>query len=237
MTLSRQKQYRQDAILNAAEDLVRELHATSFSMLSLAKKAGISPATPYNLFGGKASILYALLNRSLDGVFQGAQHVARQPDPFLRVIEAADAAGRFFGADPDYYRPLYQYLLGVIDPVHRPAYMDRALTYWRNALQGLENAGILSAADRELMARTIVFQVVGALDLWVHEDLNSQEFRSHLVHGVSLLLFHIADEPSAVVLRRQLAEVRSAMPTTCSFSRTEGGLAIAAGTMVAQSHE
>ena len=46
MTSSGQKQHRQDAILNAAEDLVRELHAISFSMLSLAKKAGIrtSPA-------------------------------------------------------------------------------------------------------------------------------------------------------------------------------------------------
>ncbi|MGE3599548.1 MAG: TetR/AcrR family transcriptional regulator [Dehalococcoidia bacterium] len=220
MTRSRQKQYRKDAILDAAEELVRELHETSFSMVALAEKAGVSPATPYNLFGSKASVLYTLLSRSLDGIFAGAAGLDLESDPFQQVLNAADAAGRFFASDPKYYRPLYQYLLGVIDPVHRPAYMDRALEYWRRALQAMRDAGFLTERERDAMALGIVIHIVGALDLWVHGDFDSDEFRAHVTRGVLLLLLHVADERSSAQLMRKLREVSASLPAGYSFNRT-----------------
>jgi AcrR family transcriptional regulator len=44
-----------------------------FSMLTLAGRAEVSPATPYNLFGSKPQLLSALFNRSL-AALRGTAH-------------------------------------------------------------------------------------------------------------------------------------------------------------------
>ncbi len=56
---------RRRRILDAAEGLIRQTGGTNFSLLTLADKAEVSPATPYNFFGSKARLLFALFNRSL----------------------------------------------------------------------------------------------------------------------------------------------------------------------------
>lgn len=66
-------------VLNAAEALVRKTGDTDFSMLTLASKAKVSPATPYNLFGSKGSILYTLLNRSLMKYQKGLNKLSHAP--------------------------------------------------------------------------------------------------------------------------------------------------------------
>jgi AcrR family transcriptional regulator len=213
------KSSRRQAILEAAETLVRDTRATDFPMLELAKRARVSPATPYNVFGTKASILYALLNQSLDGIFSG---FVRAPGtgPFEVVLAAADQAASFFVTDPNFYRPLYQHLIGAQDPVHRPAYMDRALEFWRGALAGLCEAGYVSGeSERDSLARAIMIIFVGALDMWVQAELDSKEFRAHILHGVSLLLFASADERSQRVLRQAMRSAAKAMPRNFSFSR------------------
>ncbi len=143
MLRQKQKELRCQAVLDAAEQLIRETGSAGFSMLKLAERAQMSSMTPYNLFGTKGAILYALLNRSLDDIFTGGEPAMTHPDPFEQALLAATAAVDFFIADPEYYRPLYQFLLGVSEPVYRPAYMARALEFWRRAFTGLQARGHL----------------------------------------------------------------------------------------------
>jgi AcrR family transcriptional regulator len=211
---------RRQAILNAAEALVRDTRSTDFSMLTLAKRAGVSPATPYNAFGTKDSILYVLLNQSLDGVFSSFEEVAEDVGPYETVLAAADAAARFFLLDPDFYQPLYQHLIGVQDPVHRPAYMDRALQYWRVALSGLSKAGYLSGeVERDALARGMMIQFVGAMDMWAQSELSSEVFSAHILHGVSCLLMGNADQEAQRVLRKVQRKSLAVMPKHFSFNR------------------
>jgi AcrR family transcriptional regulator len=211
---------RRQAILDAAELLVRDTGATDFPMLTLAKRAGVSPATPYNVFGTKASILYVLLNQSLDSIFTGFEQATKDMGPFEVVLAAADRAASFFLLDPDFYRPLYHHLVGVRDPVHRPAYMDRALEFWRSALAGLCEQGYLSGdRERDALARAIMITFVGTLDLWVQSELSSKEFHAHIVHGVSSLLFRSADAKARRFLEKAVRSASLAMPGTFSFGR------------------
>lgn len=206
------------AILSAAEVLIRSSRATHFSMLELAKSAGVSPATPYNIFGTKDSILYELLNNSLTGIFTKFAQSPAEREPHEVVLSAAAAAAAYFVRDPDFYRPLYQHLIGVSDPVHRPAYMDRALQYWRTALGPLIEAGSIGAdVERDTIARAIMIHFIGALDMWVQREVSSKEFHAHIMHGVASVLLGCVAPPSRLPLEKTLRAALRAMPRGFSF--------------------
>ena len=53
------KAERRRLIISAARDLIRETGNAGLSMRGLAARAGVSLATPYNLFGSKRAIVVA----------------------------------------------------------------------------------------------------------------------------------------------------------------------------------
>ncbi len=184
---------RRKGVVDAAERLIREVGTTDFTMTALAHAAGVSPATPYNLFESKAALLYALLNRSMDGIDVVGQRACTEPDPFVRAMSAAEAVARFFTADANFYRVLYRFLLGVTDPVHRPAFMQRALDYWKQASQGLEQQGLFPVEiPHEQFAMQVMTSFIGATDMWVHEELGDDEFCARAAYGVLALALGVA---------------------------------------------
>lgn len=218
MQREQQKESRRQRILDAAEALIRESGSTDFSMLVLAERAGLSPATPYNLMGSKTAILYALLNRAMDQVATSGQRARRSSDPYRQVLQGAASVAAVFAADPLFYRPLYRFLLGVSDPVHRPAYMDRGLEYWKQTLSGLDQAQRLPPEiDRDELARELEIHFVGVLDLWAQEELDAEQFRAQTVYGVALMLLGLTDEPSRKVLMMRLRGLKKQLPRRFSY--------------------
>ncbi len=213
MVREAQKEMRRQRTLDAAEALIRKTGTIEFSMQTLASKAKLSLATPYNLFGSKSAILYALLNRSLDEIAKESERAFAHRHPFQRVLKAADSAATFFVSAPDFYRPLYRFLLGVSDPVHRPAYMNRSLDYWKASLASIEQEGLLpKEISHDQLARQLVIQFTGALDLWVQEELNDIEFKAQISYGTGLLLLGVAGEEDRKLLLKQLGSKKRKLP-------------------------
>ena len=222
MVRSRQKEIRRQSILDAAEELIRETRSTDFPMLLLAERAGTSPATPYNAFGGKASILYALLVKSLDTIFFDFDKVTLRMKPHEVALAAAKGAADFFIADPDYYRPLYHYLIGVSDQVYRPSYLNRALNYWRSALAPLRRAeNLRDDIERDALARLMMILFLGALDLWVQGEITHEEFRAHIVYGAASLLCSVVNAADREELGAILEKAKEDMPRNYSFVKNE----------------
>lgn len=205
--------------MDAAETLIRQSHSTGFTMLAVAEKAGVSPTTPYNLFESKAGLLYALLNRSMDGVDVVGKVARRTADPHERAIRCTRAVTAFFARDPGFYRALYQFLLGVDDPVHRPAFMNRGHGYWKLAAQGLEDAGHLPPElSLDELSLEMEIHFLGVLDLWVHGELDDPAFTARAVHGMTLLLLGLAQGDARRGLLRHLQACRRKLPAAFSFS-------------------
>lgn len=225
-----QKEDRKRRILDAAEALIRKTGTTEFSMAVLAERASLSGPTPYNLFGSKGGILYALLNRSVDGLFSDiARGRGKSTDPVEMVLHAAQTAGDEFASDPRFYRPLYQFLLGIHDPVHRPAYMDRALFYWKQALLHLAEAGQLpDVISHDQIARMMVVNTLGALDLWVQSELDDDQFRAQVLYGTAVLLYSVANAAQRDHLSARLRVSCGARPDDRWISRTVRRPSIAA---------
>lgn len=201
---ARQLDARRHRILDAAALLIRQTGGTDFSMRSLAEAAETSPATPYNLFTSKDGLLYALLSRSLDEITaRGLDFKAR--DPLERALEAALGAADIFLGDPGFMRPLYQFLLGVVDPIHRPKFIERSLAYWRSALASAEAEHLLDGAvARETLEYALMAQFMGVLDFWIHDDIDADGFRSRVLNGTVLLLLPLANETQRTRLLRRL---------------------------------
>lgn len=179
---------RRQVIVDAAEMLIRDRGSTDFTMAELAREAGVSPATPFNLFESKLTLLYALLIRSLEGVNAVGRRASEERDAFVRLMRAAEGVGDFFNADAAFYRPLYQVLLGASDPQHRPDYLARALQFWQGAIEGLASQGLFNTAQpRNALAWDLMTMALGRVDLWVHGEFESADFPAQMAYGALAL--------------------------------------------------
>jgi len=208
---------RRGRILDAAGALIRETGGTDFTMVEVADKAEVSPATPYNLFGSKNGLLYALLNRSLDEVLRGVVSFS-SPSALEHPLEAADTAAELFARDPVFYRPLFLVLLGVRDDVHRPRFMERSLDYWRHSLEAAARGKWLGGeVDREELSRALLIHFAGVLELWIHGDLDEAEFRAQVTYGTALHLLALAEGTTRARLRKRMKEAKRRLPRRFSF--------------------
>lgn len=196
---------RRTRILGSAQKLIRRTGGTDFTMNELARDAGVSPATPFNLFGTKEGLLYELLLRSLATFFSRAQ-ACQSDDPLERVILAAEAAVDVFVENPKQLRPLYRFLLGVIDPRARPIFLQRSHSYWVISLEAAVAQRWMDAADADAVSSGLLAYILGTLDLWVHNDITDAEFRDHMLQGVLVHMMPFARGKALAVLRTRLRE-------------------------------
>jgi AcrR family transcriptional regulator len=204
---------RRARVLDAAEALIRETGSTDFTVAALAARAVLSGPTPYNLFGSKGAILYALLNRSLDPVFAGELRISAERDPVARVMAAANLSVDVFVGDPVFYRPLYQFLLGVGDAVQRPAFLERSRQFWLHALDALvETERFVLPRRGQGLARMMVLNFMSALELWVHHELDHDQLRAQVLYGTATLLLGFATEGQRASLLRQMRALERQLP-------------------------
>ena len=210
-SLEERKNVRRRAILQAAETLVREGLSTDFSMQQLAIEAGISTYTTYNLIGNKSTVLYILLNHCIDRI--NMSHVADKSEisPERYVIASGIAAAHVFTNDGNFFRPLMRFLFGVSDEHHRPAFMERAQSYWMGVAENLLLSKDDSAISTFDLAVDFLTHFTGALDAWVHGETTDSQFVARIRHGLALRLMIIADEGERSWLKQEMAQARSEM--------------------------
>lgn len=206
-----QKHERRQRILDAAERLMRKTGGPDFSIRVLAAEAGVSFATPFNLFGSKEGLLYALLARSLDTIIvEGLTF--RDADPAMHAIEAAENAVAAFLRDPEFLRPLYLVLLSVAHPVHRPLFMQRTYAYWQTAMLSVPaEPSQTEPARLELVTGALMAHFIGLLELWVHRDISDSDFRARAVFGVLMAIQPITARRNREKLDSILSDIQQSL--------------------------
>jgi AcrR family transcriptional regulator len=199
----KQKAERREQILDSARRLIRATGGTDFSMRLLAEDAEVGLVTPYNLFGSKSGVLYALLNATLERLDRvvDVRSPARAVDA---VLELADRAAEIYARDAAFYRPLMQFLLGVRDLEHRPRALEHSLSLWSRTVDAAVRGGLLpQSLDRELLARQLLIGFIGVVELWIHEEFDDDAFRAQSMYGSALLvLAHAAPAARPRLLAR-----------------------------------
>src|SRR5437867_9345818 len=95
------KTERKQQILSAARRLIRKKGFPRMSMRELAQEARVSLATPYNLFGSKANVLYALLESLFEKLESAIDELATQ-DPIDALYALTQFSVQEYARDPGF---------------------------------------------------------------------------------------------------------------------------------------
>lgn len=184
-----------DRIIDAAERLLREGKA-EFSMRDLASAAGVSFATPFNQFGGKAAIMHALSARRIDTMTQRFMTAAPPPaDTTARVLTAVATAVEVMLEEPSVNRAVMGWL-GT--PSSSPGQvLAHSTTLWSVAV-GAGEGLLASRRERALndLPTQLAFGFRGVLSFWTAGELPDDAVAPKAGEMARTLLsgFGLADE-------------------------------------------
>ncbi len=198
---------RRQRILESARKLLQEAGPEGFSMRKLARQAGLSVTTLYNLLGSREQILQALIRDSVERLENPAVQVAAAdlpdlPKPLRRAVMAMEGVLQHVIDNGDLLRPLIV--------------ADFRTGSWSRLGQQEEGERFRSSKDavrsavRDALDAGQLLQVVGldfleaqlhvgwelALDLWAFGVLDDEAFRLRSLIGFQVALLAFA-APSA----------------------------------------
>ncbi len=207
----RQMRERRARILQTAAQLIRDSGGTGLSMRTLADKAEVSLATPYNLFGSKGGVLMALQFGALEKLEQAMEDL-RARDPIDQVLEVAELGARIYTGDPSFWLPLMQAHWLARGAIHESPLHPRIVALWHRSLQaGVQGGRLIPEANPEFVARLLVVCFYGVLVLWIQGNLDGEGFRTHVLYGFVLTLLGLATPPARSKLMKRLQELEREM--------------------------
>ncbi|MCH8686319.1 TetR/AcrR family transcriptional regulator [Pedomonas mirosovicensis] len=180
-------------VIDAAERLLRQGKA-DFSMRDLAAEAGVSFATPFNQFGSKAAIMYALSGRRIDTMAKRFAGLALPPDAAGRVLLAVDTAVEVMLEEPEINRAVMGWI-GTASPSPGKV-LAYSTALWSLALgagEGLSMAGREEALSR--LPRQLAFAFRGVLSFWTAGELPDETLASSAREIAKTLLLGFAEQP------------------------------------------
>jgi len=209
------KAERRRRIIQAARELIRETGNAGLSMRALAARAGVSLATPYNLFGSKRAIVLAVLDDVRE--FQDRFASLRSTDPLERLFSAVDMAVEFYVADPPFYKTLWAAVFDASDDVRTEIFNWKRNEFWRNLVAGASDAGAISpSVNIELLFRALDRSFESAMLEWVVGELEPELLAPTIRYGYALILKGAASAdwrgPLDVRLMESQARIEATMP-------------------------
>lgn len=180
-------------VLDAAERLLRTGSA-AFSMRELATEAGVSFATPFNLFASKVGIMHAISAERIETMGKRFGEAAPRGDAAARVLAAVEIAAAVMLDAADVNRAV----MGALGAPHaepgRVYVQSRAL--WAQAVglgEGIQPS-IVSVA-KTVLPDQLAIAFRGVLSFWTSGELADADLvaRCRAAAATSLLGFVDAD--------------------------------------------
>ncbi len=198
------KHQRRERILDAARMLMRSTGESGFSMRALAELAGVSIATPYNLFGSKQNILLALLDADLADYQRELGNL--RADAIDVLFEAISLLSTVLGREPEFYRNAMGSVIRD-GPEFRLMVNGPRYLVWKGLLRQATQAGLLEDhVDPDAFAIASSQVVVANVAEWAQGALSLEEMDARNEYGLALVLLAIATQRSRRHLRQRMQD-------------------------------
>lgn len=185
------KHKRRKQIVRAARALMQQTGDTGFSMRALAEQAGVSIATPYNLFGSKQTIMFAVLDADLE-YYQ--KRLAKVRDDELDVFfKAVSLATSLYSTEPSFYRAVLFAVYNDGGREFRSMFGGPRHAMWKGFVQDAVTAGYLSdEVEPDAFAINLGRTFFSAILEWVSGELSLPELEAWVQYGFALSLSAMA---------------------------------------------
>ncbi|GGC92086.1 TetR/AcrR family transcriptional regulator [Chelatococcus reniformis] len=204
------KSERRQRIIVAARELIRETGDAGLSMRALAARAGVSLATPYNLFGSKRAVLLAVLEDIKGFGHRFASYGTL--NPLDKLLRAAELAISYYEKDPVFYRVLWTSVLAAAGAEERDAIFNpKRQAFWIRLLDEASAAGLLmEGIDTNLLLRSLDYSFRSVMLHWVIGEIEVENLQAAAGLGYALALRGAASaEGQALLTERVFAFQRA----------------------------
>jgi AcrR family transcriptional regulator len=197
------KRERRRRIIEAARALIRETGNAGLSMRALAARAGVSLATPYNLFGSKHAIILAVLEDVRE--YQERFAAARSADPIQRIFLALDLALEYYMNDPRFYKTLWGSVFDASDEIRSDIFNPRRNAFWHSLIVEASAADALAREiDCDVLLQQLDLILRSAMHGWVTGEIAQERLNATVVCGFALILGGAATPDWREPLRERL---------------------------------
>lgn len=201
------KAARRSRIVRAARDLIRETGSTDLSMRMIARRAGVSLTTPYNLFGSKRAVVLAVFEDERDFAARFAK--LRAANGLERIFDAHALAMGYLINDPGFYRTLWRALLdsqgGDTTGLATPERLKRNKDAWRALIEQAQAEDLLErGVPPDLLEQALSCFANGAMLSWAMGALATRDLLPSTSLGYALTLRGAATPAGAKVLRSHI---------------------------------
>lgn len=195
---------RRRNLVNAAHQLVRETGGAGFSMLQLAKRAGVSPATPYNLLGTKSEVLRRVIHDEFECFAARLAGEAPRP-PLAHLLHAVDLVAVHYTDEPDFYRGLYHAVLDTQASELRSMMSAEGQLLWCDMVRAALAAGELEPVIAAEALTDLLLRMMGAtVEAWLAESWDPPRFAREMVRASRVLLLGLASPARRAELLAEL---------------------------------
>ena len=193
--------------MGAARALMQASGTTGFSMRTLAQNAGVSIATPYNLFGSKQAVMIAILETELTAYREALGRV--QGDELERLFNAVSIATELYADSPGFYRALLFSVYNDGGTEFRSMFSGSGHALWKGLVEEAIAAGHLSAdVEPNAFAVNLGHIFFSCILEWVYGQLSLDELALRVQYGFALALAGMADQQSAARLRERAVSLQ-----------------------------
>lgn len=198
-------------LVDTAHMLIRETGDTGFSMVELARRAGVSPATPYNLLGSKGEVLRRVIRDEFArfASLLGAQSAA---PPFAHLLRALDLVAVQYLAEPQFYRGLYGAVLGAEASPLRAMMGEEGQMLWTTLVEAAMAEGdIVGLLDAPRLTALLLRTVGATVEAWLAEDWSAERFGPELTLATRTVLLGLVSPAQAPALKAALMAAQAAL--------------------------
>lgn len=206
------KLQRREDIVKAARSLMRDGGDLTFSMRTLASQAGVSIATPYNLFGSKQAILLAVLDADLAD-YQ-ASLAGLHADGVDVLFEAVSLMTNVLSHEPAFYRTVLAAVCRDDATELRHMISGPRYVLWKNLLSQATEAGLLRPdVDPDAITVTIGQTLSANLQSWALGQLGLEEMEARIRYALALVLLAIAMPASRALIEGHMRAAETRLQT------------------------
>lgn len=200
---------RRRRIVEAADALVRDLGFEAVSMVDIARRAALAPATLYNLFQTKAAIFGEVFDRDLEA-YERLVDAAPATDALERIFAALDIAAGLYAAHPAFYRAMMQ--AGMAGGMLRRAISEPRQGFWQGQVTAaVADRCLRPDADTVALGAVINQLMRGALTDWASGAISAERLRQESAYGIALMLLANVMPNQAPALKSRIARLERAL--------------------------